>query len=157
MLCLLATSCGIYSFTGGSIPEGIESITVERFENNAPLVVPSLSQDFTEALRQKFIRQTNLEMQDYEGDMQFSGAITKYAVAPEAITGNEVASQNRLTIGVKVSYVNTKYPEKNWDKSFAQFSLFSADQSLTEVEATLIEEIVDRLAQDIFNKALSNW
>jgi len=149
--------CGIYSLNGGSVPPGSETISVELFENNAPLIVPTLAQDMTEALKDRFVSQTNLRVVNYEGDLRFSGAITQYAVAPIAIQGDETAAQNRLTINAKVKFEVPDHPEMNWENGFSQFSDFPATTSLSDVETSLIEDILDKITLDIFNKALSNW
>ena len=154
---LSVAGCGIYSLTGGSTRAGVETISVERFENNASLIVPTLAQDITEALKDRFVSQTNLQVVAYEGDMQFSGYISRYDVSPVAIQGDETAAQNRLTIGVKVTYEVEQYPDDNWVKTFSQFADFSATNDLSDVEDDLIEQILDQLTLDIFNKALSNW
>lgn len=151
------TGCGVYSLTGGALRTGVETISVERFENNAPLIVPTLAQDLTEALKDRFVGQTSLQVVAYDGDMQFSGYISRYDVAPVAIQGNETAAQNRLTISVKVKYEVEQYPDDNWDKNFSQFADFPGNTDLSEVENELIEQILDQLTLDIFNKALSNW
>lgn len=151
------SGCGIYSLNGGSVPPGSETISVELFENNASLIVPTLAQDLTEALKDRFVSQTNLRVVDYDGDLRFSGFVSSYAVAPIAIQGDETAAQNRLTVGVKVKFEVPDHPEMDWDKSFSQFSDFSATASLSDVESALIEDILDKITLDIFNKALSNW
>ena len=149
--------CGIYSFGGGKLKDGLKTVSIETFDNNAQIVVPTLAQDLTERLKDKFNSQSNLTLVVYDGDMQFSGSITGYAVAPVAIQGNVVAASNRLTIQVKVKYECGPYPEDNWDKGFSQFADFSSNQNLNDVEAELVKDLVDRLTTDIFNKVLGNW
>lgn len=158
LLSLILSGCfWQYRFTGGKMAEDVKTFSVERFENNAPLVVPTLSQSFTEAVKDRFQSQTNLSLIDFNGDLMFRGAITQYNVTPVAIQGNETAAQNRLTITVRVEFENVKHPEDNWTSNFSNFADFSASQSLSDVESDLITEITDKLTQDIFNKVLSNW
>src|SRR5690606_35536111 len=97
-------SCGIYSFTGASIPAELQTVTVDIFENNAPLVVPYLSQDFTEALKNRIRNQSRLSMVRTDGDATFEGRITGYSINPTAVQGNDRAGLNRLTITVSVKY-----------------------------------------------------
>lgn len=151
-------SCGIYSFTGTSIQPDVKTITVPYFEYKALKVNPSLSNQITEALQEKFIRLTRLELVDEEGDLEIIGAVTGYDVRATAITASEQAAQNRLTVTVKVAFVNRKYPEESFDeKSFSAYSDFDAMQTLDAVEATLCEEIVEKLCEDIFNGTVANW
>jgi hypothetical protein len=151
------SSCGIYSFTGASIPPGAKTISVAFFPNKAPLVEPTLSQDFTNTLRDMFTTQTNLQMVPRNGDLQFSGEITGYSVTPQAIQGDQKAALNRLTITVKVHFVSKLEPDKDFDSQFSQFKDYSSNANFESVKSDLIKEISKNLAENIFNKALVNW
>lgn len=161
-LVLLATACCLlaacsYSFTGTSQKPGVNTITIERLDNNAEVVVPTLAQNMTEALRDQFIRQSNLKLADRNGDLNLSGFVSRYTVEPLTVQGNDQAAQNRLTIGVQIKFVSEKYPSDSWEQNIEQFADFPSTQQLSQVEDQLVEEIQEKLVQDIFNKALSNW
>lgn len=162
-LALIATlpllhSCSIYSFTGTSIQPDVKTVTVNYFEYLAPKVNPSLSNMLTEAMQEKFIKLTKLELVDIDGDLEIIGAVTGYDVKATAITANEQAAQNRLTVTVKIEFINRKYPEESQqNKSFSAYQDFDANQSLDAVEATLCEDIVEQLCEDIFNGTVANW
>ena len=148
---LVVHSCGIYSFTGTSIQPDVMTVSIPYFEYKALKVNPSLSNQITEALQEKFIRLTRLELVDDEGDLEIIGSVTGYDVKATAITASEQAAQNRLTVTVKVAFVNRKYPEESFDeKAFSAFADFDAMQQLDAVESTLCEEIVEKLCEDIF-------
>ena len=154
----LLQSCGIYSFTGTSIQSDVKTVTINYFEYLAPKMNPSLSNMLTEALQEKFIKLTKLELVDMEGDLEITGAVTGYDVKATAVTANEQAAQNRLTVNVKISFTNRKYPEDDFpDKSFSAYADFDAMQSLDAVESELCEEIVEQLCEDIFNATVANW
>ena len=154
----LVQSCGIYSFTGTSIQPEVKSITINYFEYTAPKVNPSLSNMMTEGLQDKFTRLTKLEQVDMDGDLEIVGAITGYDVKATAISAKEQATQNRLTVSVKVSFINRKFPEDDFeDKGFSAYADFDASQSLDAVEAGLCEEIVEKICDDIFNATVANW
>ena len=127
-------SCGIYSFTGTSIQPDVKTITINYFEYQALKVNPALSNQITEALQEKFLKLTKLELVDMDGDLEITGAVTGYDVKATAITANESAAMNRLTVNVKVSFINRKYPEDDFeDKGFSAYADFDASQSLDEV------------------------
>ena len=152
------TQCGIYSFTGISLSPEVKTVNVDYFQNMAPLVVPSLSNTFTDALQQKFMRQTRLTMVGTgEGDIQLSGEIRGYDISPVAITGNDVASKNRLTIRVNVKFVNNIEPEQNFEKDFSAYEDFEGSQSVDQVQDSLIDIIVETLVENIFNASVTNW
>lgn len=149
--------CGIYSFSGASIPPEAKTITIRQIDNNAPIVVPYLSQVLSDRMRDKFLAETGLRLADSEGDLQFEGAIVEYTVTPAAATGNETTSLSRLTIGVKISYSSKINPDDDWEQSFRRFADFDATRDLQSVEEQLINDIVRQLIDDIFNKAFVNW
>ena len=154
----LLNSCGIYSFTGTSIQPDVKTVTVNYFEYLAPKVNPSLSNMLTEAMQEKFLKLTKLELVDIDGDLEIICAVTGYDVKATAITANEQAAQNRLTVTVKIEFINRKYPEESLEnKSFSAYQDFDATQSLDAVEATLCEDIVEQLCEDIFNGTVANW
>ena len=154
----LMQACGIYSFTGTSIQPDVKTVTINYFEYKALKVNPSLSNQITEALKDKFTKLTKLEQVDMDGDLEIVGEVTGYDVKATAITANEQASQNRLTVNVKISFVNRKYPEDNFEgKSFSAYADFDAMQTLDAVESTLCEEIVEKLCEDMFNATVANW
>ncbi|MBR5198672.1 MAG: LptE family protein [Bacteroidales bacterium] len=154
----LVQSCGIYSFTGTSIQPDVKTVTINYFEYKALKVNPSLSNDITVALQDKFLKLTKLEQVDIDGDLEITGAITGYDVKATAITANEQAAQNRLTVTVKISFMNRKYPEDDFDdKSFSAFADFDAMESLDAVQSSLCEEIIEQLVEDMFNATVANW
>ena len=155
---MIVHSCGIYSFTGTSIQPDVKTVTINYFDYQALKVNPSLSHDLTTALQDKFLKLTKLEQVDMDGDLEISGAVTGYDVTATAITANEQAAQNRLTVTVKISFTNRKYPEDDFqDKSFSSFADFDAMQSIDAVEASLCEEIIEQLCDDMFNATVANW
>lgn len=154
----LVQSCGIYSFTGTSIQPDVQTVTINYFEYKALKVNPSLSNQMTEALQEKFLKLTRLEQVDIDGDLEIIGEISGYDVKATAVTANEEAAQSRLTVTVKVSFVNRKYPEDNFEnKSFSSYADFDSSLTLDSVEAGLCEEIVEKLCEDIFNATVANW
>jgi len=156
-LSISLASCGIYSFTGASIPTEAKTISVDYFTNKAATVQPSLSQVFTERLKDMLLEQTNLSLIENEGDLNFSGHISKYQIKPMAIKANETAGQNRLTIAVKVTYNNSLDAENNFEHTFSCYRDYDSVQNISDIENTLIEEITNELAEDVFNKAFVNW
>jgi len=153
----LLFGCGIYSFTGGSTGDA-KTIQIDFFPNQAPLVEPTLSQKFTEELQDLFLRQTNLDLVRTNGDLRFEGEITGYRVMPMSATANQTAAQNRLTITVNVRYYNRLKEEDDFEKQFSFYSDFSANAQLTGgVLDSALEEILERITQDIFNASVAKW
>lgn len=153
----LLTSCGIYSFSGTSIQPDVKTITIPYVEYTALRVNPSLSNDLTEALKEKYRKLTRLEEVDVDGDLELVCTVTGYDVKATAVTANEMASQNRLTVTVKVEFSNKKYPEDDVNNNYSAYEDFDATMSLDAVESGLCETIVEKLVEDIFNATVAQW
>lgn len=158
-VCFLIASCKFYSlsFSGTSIPLEVETFSVSFIENNAPINSPLLSQSFTEKLKQKFIQETRLGIEERNGDFDFSGEILSYVVAPVSAQSTDNAQLNRLTITARIKLVCPINPKLEFDQSFTNFSDFDATQNFSSLEERLNIEITDMLVQQIFNKAAINW
>ena len=160
LLALVLAGCGLtikYSLSGASIPPDAKTFSVAYFPNNAPMVEPILSSTLTDALVDKFSRQTRLTQVDEGGDFAFEGEITGYSSTTASASSNDVALLNRLTITVKVRFTNALEPAMSFNKSFTAFADYDSSRLLTEVAGELVPEIVDQLVNDIFQASASHW
>ena len=154
---LTCQSCNVYRFTDASINPNIKTVSVQTFPNLAPIQVPSLSQVFTDKLKTKFLRESNLTVLSNGGDIDFNGSIINYNIDPAAVTQTETVAQNRLTISVKVEYTDRIDPSKSFSQVFSDNEVYAASEDISTVEGRLIELITDKLVQSIFNRAFANW
>lgn len=154
----LWTACGVYSFTGASIPPEAKTINIAYFKNKAPTVQPTLSTVFSDKIQEYFVSQSNLT-QIYNGvaDITITGEITQYNIAPIALQSNDMAAMNRLTIDVRVRYVSRHDPKSNFEQTFSRYEDWDAKINLNEVEEGLIETITTQLVEDIYQRAFVNW
>ncbi len=155
IIALTLSGCGIYSFTGASTTA--KTIAIKYFPNNAPLIQPTLSQSFTDALKDKFLSQTTLDLVQNRGELTIEGEIIGYSTQPIAIQSNEQAALNRLTISVRVKFTNTVEENQDFETTFSRYEDYESNKSLSEVEDDLINQINEYLIEDIFNKAVVNW
>lgn len=160
MFTMLA-GCGVkYSFTGGSIPQGMKTYAVLYFENIAPMVYTTLSQDFTEGLKERIRTQSSLSQVNDDGDAIFEGTITNYTITPASVQAGGVdrAANSRLSVTVRVKYTNRldETGESNFEESFTQFEEF-AGSDVTSFEASLVQSLIKKLTEDIYNRAFANW
>lgn len=156
------TGCGVYSFQGTTTPA--KNISIQEFYNNTDLGPANLGQTFTNRLKDYFIQNTNLSVIQSNGELQLEGVITEYKLTPIAPTSTgdqskiNSASSTRLTIVVKVNYANSLDETMSFkDKSFSFFKDFTNDQTLADIEESLIRQIFDQISLDIFNASVANW
>ncbi len=150
-------ACKMYSFTGASIPAEAKTVSVATFENKASLVEPTLAQLLTDALRDKFVSQTTLDLVDQEGDLQLEGDITAYRISPIAIQGDQTAAMNRLSITIRVKFTNLYDDTKDYEQSFTRYADYSSEEDLASELTGLLDDINEALVEDVFNKAVVNW
>lgn len=161
-IAVISSSCKLqdisYSMTGGTIPAEAKSFSVDFFQNKAPIVVPYLSGKFTEKLKTKLRDQSSLnEITEMGGDLTFEGQITGYSMKPVNIQRNEIAAANRLTITIRVKYVNPFNKKDSFDTSFSHYEDFPNDSPLSDYEEELINKITEKIIDDIYSKAFVNW
>ena len=154
--------CGNYSFTGASIPEGTESFQVNFFENEAgnsmgSIFEPGLDRDFTIALQNILQNQTNLQLLSSDADLIYEGEIKEYRVSPMTSTSNLQASQNRLSVGINVRFINLIKEEDNFERKFSFYFDYPAETQLLNVKSEAHDIIFERITQDIFNASLAKW
>ena len=146
-----------YSLSGASIAPEVKTINIKFFPKTASLGPSSLSQVFTEKLKDKFLTQTNLSLINTNADLTLEGSISNYTITPQAIQANETAALNRLSITVNVKFTNLKDEKQNFETSFTRFSEYSSSRNISEVEESLLADINEQLVDDIFNKSVINW
>lgn len=153
------SGCGVYRFKDVSIPDSIKTIRIQKFDNVAPYVNPQLAPNLSERLRRKVQNQTRLSLtNDERADYDISATVTDYSVSTSGVGTNSTSTLNRLTVTVRMSLTNNRTAnavpqEQTISRSFD----FSANQSLQQAEAALLDQMLSGLSDDIFNRLFSNW
>ncbi len=157
VLIVCLTTWGCYSLKGITIPAEAKTFYISELKNKAPTAPSDLGQIFSEQLKQKFLNESRLNFFDIAPDISFSREVTGFSVRSVAPQPGETTAFNRLTIAVKLKYEYELNEEDNWENSFSFYADFERDQNLLDVQDGLINTIFDQLAEDIFNKAFTNW
>ena len=143
------------------ISPDVKNVFIDYFRNRSKVINPTLSQSFTEAMKDKFVNETGLTLNTDQGDLEFSGEINGYDVRPLSVqkteTGRDFASMNRLTVTVKVIFVNNKDHDQDFNTSFSAYFDYDSSKQLSQVENEAVQVIITQLIDDIFNKSVANW
>jgi hypothetical protein len=154
----ILTGCKVsYSFSGASISPEVKTVSIQYFQNRAPLVQPGLSQSITDALIDKCKAQTNLGYINGIGDVNFEGEISDYNTRPLTVAADEQAAMNRFTITVKVKFTNAVEPELSFEQTFSRYEDYNSNLDLSQVEKELAVKVIEMIVEDIFNQAFVNW
>lgn len=149
--------CGVYNFTGtGQIDA--KTFQVNYFQNNAELIEPGIERTFTLELQDVIQNQTNLNLVTADGDLVYEGEIVEYRITPMTATADQFAAQNRLTIGINVRFTNKNKEDDNFEKRFSFYYDYPANEQMVGSRlTTALDEIYERITQDIFNASLAKW
>ena len=159
LLALISFSCGVYSFTGRStLSKDIKTFSVQNIVLSAPTDIPTMSQDFTEALKEYIQRNTSLKMVSSGGDIQFDGAIVDYRTdGVAAATGGDKAAMNRLTIVIEIDFTNKMQEDQNQTKDYSFYLDFPQNQTTTDAAPKLVPKILEQIILNIFNDTIARW
>lgn len=156
ILSFVLQGCIFYTFKDISINPDVKTFYVDYFQNNAFNAPASINVQFADELRNKIRKETGLTQDNNEPDIQFSGSIESYNVTSKAPT-KDGSYLNQLEISIRVKYVNIKSPKENYEKSYRYSADFRQDQSLQDVQITLIKDIFDYILDEIINNSFNNW
>ena len=159
-LVLLAVLCfgeSCYTLNGISISPETQTFYVTQFDVTTTEGPPGIGQLFTEQLKRRINDDTRLAFADTDPDVEFVGAITGFTITPEAPNPQTGADLNRLTIRIQVDYTDTRTPDNSYSQTFTDFENFDGTVDPLAVQDQLVEVLFDRLSEEAFNKAFSNW
>jgi len=154
---VVITSCKIYRFTDASVDPNLKTYSVNPTINIAVIQNPRAASLLTEKLKDKFTSETRMDLVQQNADADFSCTITDYSVSPVILSDANTTAQNRLNVSVKVDFVNKLDAKKNFSQTFSDGENFDANKQLNDVENSKINDIFDRIVQQIFNKTFGNW
>ncbi|MFO7868540.1 MAG: LPS assembly lipoprotein LptE [Bacteroidales bacterium] len=153
----LTNSCSVnYSLSGKSISPEVQTFSVSHIANQSQQTVPTLSNDITEELKNKFRSQAGLQHVNQNGHLEFKGKIVTYDVSYLGVTASQEAAQNKLTISVEIEHTNNIDPTKNFKKRYTSTREFEASGG-DSVEKSYIPEMIDEIITEIFMDSVANW
>jgi hypothetical protein len=155
--CFFTSSCKIYSFTGTTLSSELKTITIQNFVMNTAGGPANLTLTFTEKLKEYYQRNTSLKLKPNDADLLLEGSVTGYELTPVSATSSDKAALNRLTIRVEVRFVNSKDEDQSFEKEFSFYQDFPQEQTLAQVEGSLVPKIIDQIVLNIFNDTAAQW
>ncbi|MDX1638515.1 MAG: LptE family protein [Balneolaceae bacterium] len=151
--------CFSYSFTGTSIPEGVNTIYIPFFADQSTSGIADLSDQLNRFLVNRFVNQTRLQLANSRGeaDAILEGQITSYSNRPFSVTSDEETDQNQVTISVRATYQYTSEDQPEWNQQFSGSSTYDPNENPIEGEQTAAAEALEQVVNNMFNDAVSDW
>lgn len=161
LLCFtfLLSGCIRYSFTGASIPPGVNTIFIPFFPDQSNSGLGDLSNRLNEALINRFVNQSKLQLANNEADADavLDGVITGYSNRPFSIGGNEQSNQNEVSITVRATFKYASKEEPEWSNSFNGKFTYDPAEDPINGENEAANGALEQIANNMFNDAVSNW
>ena len=154
-VCIHIFSC--YSFKGASLSPELKTIQISNIRMETAGGPSNLSLSINEKLKEYFQRNSTLKITSQNPDLQIEGTIVGYDLTPQAPTSDDKAGLNRLTLRVQFQLTNRLDETKNFDQEFSFYQDFPQNQTLSQVEKTLIPKLTDQIILDLFNKIAGDW
>ena len=155
------TLCGCkvsYGFNGSSIDyTKTKTITIADFPIRSSYVWGPMCPMFNTALKDEFANHTRLQQVKRNGDLQIEGEITQYSQRNKSVSSEGYAAQTELAITVNVRFTNRVNHDEDFEKQFTATSSYETTRSLVSVQQELVQQMVDDLAEQIFNATVANW
>lgn len=155
--CTIITGCKVYSFSPAKVSSDLKTITIQNVVMGTAGGPANLTLTFTEKLKEYYQRNTSLKLKPNDADLLIESTIVGYELTPVSATSSDQAALNRLTIRVEVRFVNAKNEEENFEKEFSFYQDFAQEQTLAQVEGSLVPKIIDQLVLNIFTDTAAQW
>ncbi|TNE72513.1 hypothetical protein EP331_07045 [bacterium] len=158
-LVLLLSGCFSYSFSGGNIPPNINKIYIPFFPDKTNSGQASLSDQLNQALVNRFINQSRLQMvaDENDADVVLKGDLVSYRNTPFSISGEDISTENRVEIVVKAVYKYTEETKPVYDKSFNGFFNYDTTTDPIQGEQNAIVQALDQISRKMFDEAVGQW
>ncbi len=146
-----------YSFKGASLSPDLKTIQFANVRMETAGGPSNLSLTINEKLKEYFQRNSTLKITNQNPDLYIEGTIVGYELTPQAPTSDDKAGLNRLTLRIQFQLTNRLDETKNFDQEFSFYQDFPQNQTLSQVEKTLIPKLTDQIILDLFNKIAGDW
>ncbi len=147
-----------YSFTGASVPAHWKTIAIPLFDDDSGFGQPSLREDVTNILIQKFQQDNTLQMADRQSaNVELKGAVTSViADQPIAVGEGTQASRLQLSLKARVSLIDHVQNKEVWSKNFSATGDYAASAGQSGRESGL-QQAIENITDDILLETVSAW
>ena len=158
-LSIIPAACSYYSFTGATIPEHLRTVAVPLVEDHSTSSLSNLGDELTRLFVDRFVGQTRLSLEPSttDADAVLTAEIQRYMNQPAAVGGEAVATLNRITITVLVTYYDQVNEQQIFERSFSASDEYNPTAEGLAGEETAAASALENIADDVFTAATSNW
>lgn len=146
----LAIGCGIYSFSGSSLPGHIKTVAVPLFENSTAFY--GVSQPLTDGIIDALTQDNTLKIASPKNtDSMLKGSIMNVREQAGQYDRNEQASDFKVYITVKVIFEDRVKRIDLWEETWTEWGEYESDMDEG------ITQAAEKLSDKILNRMVSGW
>lgn len=158
-LLLGLTGCGFYSFSGATIPAEYETIAIVPVENETATPLNNLGGELTDLLNERFVERTRLRLEtnENEADVVLSGRLTGYSDEPAAVSGEERATRNEVSLRAEIRYRARERDSLLISDTYTQSETYDLAEGPDEGARSAALVALENIADAVFSDATSDW
>lgn len=159
VITLMLAACQVsYKFNGASIDYSkTKTIQIADFPIRSTYVWGPMAPMFNNELKDIFAKHTKLQQVRRNGDLKIEGEITQYQQRNKSVSSEGTSAQVELSITVNVRFTNNANHAEDFERQFSSSQTYDSTQSLNSVQEELVEDMIEDIADQIFNATVANW
>jgi outer membrane lipopolysaccharide assembly protein LptE/RlpB len=155
-LICISLFAGCYSFTGGSVPDHLKTISLTAVQDNSGFGNPRFRDVLTRRLLDKFRNDNTLVLVESNGDAQLQSTIIRIDDDVVSVSPGEVERERRITVSVEAEYTDYVKRKQVWKRTFSNFQVYLISQGQQAREDAVIAAL-QQIGEDILLAVVSGW
>lgn len=160
LMAILLAGCGIYSFSGSSLPSHIKTIAVPIMENKT--LDYQVANEATEAITQRFIQDNRLKVAgEGRADCVLEGEITSYENKVYNYSASQSPEDYIVVIRVAATLRDAVKNREIWKQDpitvSAVYSVVPGSAQELKTEADARRKAIQNLAEDVLARTMEQW
>jgi outer membrane lipopolysaccharide assembly protein LptE/RlpB len=160
LLPALVAGCGIYSFSGSSLPSHIKTIAVPIMENKT--LDYQVANEATEAITQRFIQDNRLKVVgEGRADCVLEGEISSYENKVYNYSASQSPEDYIVVIRVAATLRDAVKNREIWKQDpitvSAVYSVVPGSAQELKTEADARRKAIQNLAEDVLARTMEQW
>ncbi|MDG5813899.1 LptE family protein [Chitinispirillales bacterium ANBcel5] len=153
---LVLIGCGVYTFSGSSLPNHLKTVELPLFANNS--LEPGVAEDLTQELNREIVSGNLLRVVNDNGDAVIRGTVVAYSNDPYAygtVSDREVdIDQYIVNISADVSFFDNKRSQAIYEGTVRGEGIYDFKN---ETEDHGKQRAINDLVERILQRSVQSW
>ncbi len=151
LICILNTGCGVYTFSGSTLPGHLKTVDIPLFINQS--LQPGVAEEITTELNREILENNLLKPVSQNSDATFNGKILSYKNHPYTYGSESVRQVNVTSYSVTIS-VDIEFYDNKKDKTLYKGVI--TEEGIYDFESETEEDGKKRAVKKIIDQIMQN-